>query len=68
MSQTGQSGAVLFSSREAGSVSISYSASVDDVVGVQVVGKLRFMEDRNCRFIECMFIVDNLTTRRVGNA
>ena len=34
-------GCCLFSSREAGSVSISYSASVDDVVGLQVVGTLR---------------------------
>ena len=31
-------GCCLFSSREAGSVSISYSASVDDVLGLQVDG------------------------------
>ena len=35
-------GCCLFSSSEAGSVSISYSASVDDVVGLQVVGTLRY--------------------------
>ena len=35
-------GCCLLSSREAGSVSISYSASVDDVVGLQVVGTLRY--------------------------
>ena len=31
-------GCCLFSSRDAGSGRISYSASVDDVVGLQVVG------------------------------
>ena len=35
-------GGCLFSSRDAGSVSISYSASVDDVVGLPVVGILRY--------------------------
>ena len=31
-------GCSLFSSRDAGSVRISYNASVDDVVGLQVAG------------------------------
>ena len=36
-------GCCLFSAREAGSVSIRYNASVDDVVGLQVVGTLRYL-------------------------
>ena len=35
-------GCCLFLSRDAGSVRISYSASVDDVVGLRVVGTLRY--------------------------